>query len=138
MATKRTKSNDTAVAAEIGAGIIAAGAAAAAGYYFYASKNAKRHRQAAAKWAQGLKGDVEKEVKKLKELDRKSVAGIVDAAAKAYAGARNVDPVHLKAAVKELKANWKQIGQKEEAKKPTAKKAPAKAARKPAKKAAKK
>jgi hypothetical protein len=36
----------------------AGAAAAAAGYYFYAHKNAKKNREAAAKWAVDFKDDV--------------------------------------------------------------------------------
>ena len=110
MATrKKEKDNDALIAAEIGAGVIAAGAAAAAGYYFYGAKNAKKHRAATAKWAKSMKEDVTKEAKKLQNLDRKSAAAIVDRAASAYVGMRNVDPDQVKQAAKELKENWKEL-----------------------------
>jgi uncharacterized protein HemX len=72
MATKKTAKKSTKkgqsnamIAAEIGAGVVAAAGAAAAGYYFYGDKKAKKHRQAAAKWAKGMKADVIKEAKKV-------------------------------------------------------------------------
>ena len=129
--------------AELGAGVLAAVAAAgAAGYYFYGAKGAKKHRAAAAKWAKGLKNDVVREAKKLKDLDEKAMAGIVDQAAKAYKGLDDVTPGDLRAAVAELKGNWEKMKKEVRgAKKKTApKKAPAKKAapKKTAKKAAKK
>jgi len=94
-------------AVEIGAGIAAAVAVAgAAGYYFYASTDAKKHRQAASRWATGLKKEVIKQARKLEKLDAKSVARIVDDAAEAYETVRSVKKEDLAAAVRELKANW--------------------------------
>jgi len=136
-----SKNKDAIIAAEIGAGIVAAGAAAAATYYFYGAKDAKKHRAAAAKWAKGMKGDVLKEAKKLKKLDKQSVAAIVDTAAAAYVGARNVDAQELKAAAKELKKNWQELERELGSASTTAKKAAKKSAKKAAtttKKAAKK
>lgn len=127
---------------ELGAGVLAAVAAAgAAGYYFYGAKGAKKHRAAAAKWAKGLKADVVREAKKLKDLDEKAMAAIVDQAAKAYKGLDDVTPGDLRAAVAELKGNWEKMkkevhGKKKAAPKkaPTKKVAPKKAAKKAAKK----
>lgn len=94
----------------IGAGVLAAAAAAgAAGYYFYASKGAKRHRQAAAKWAGGLKRDVVREAKKLKKLDRTKLVRVVDEIAKTYENARGLDKKDLAVAVRELKGNWRHL-----------------------------
>ena len=124
--------------AEIGAGVLAAVAAAgAASYYFYGAKDAKKHRNATAKWAKGLKNDVVREAKKLKDIDEKAMAVIVDQAAKAYKGLDEVTPGDLRAAVNELKGNWESV--KKELKRTVKKAAPKKAApKKVAKKAAKK
>lgn len=129
--------------AEIGAGVIAAVAAAsAAGYYFYGAKDAQKHRNATKKWAKGLKNDVVREAKKLKEIDEKAMAAIVENAAKAYRGLDEVTPGDLRAAVNELKGNWESV--KKELKRTTkkasssAKKAVKKAVPKKMKKAAKK
>lgn len=130
---KKQKPNDALLAAEIGAGVAAAGAAIVAGYYFYGAKDAKKHRAAASKWAKGLKDDVAKGAKKLKRIDQKSVAAVVDAAMAAYASSR-IDPKELKAAARELKSNWRRLGEEVKSK-PAAKKVAKKA---PAKKAAKK
>ncbi len=130
----KKKNNDTALAAGIGAGVLAAGAAAAAGYYFYGTKDAKKHRAAASKWAKGMKTQVEKELKKVQKFDKKVVAAIVDKAAAAYEGVRGVDMQDLKAAANELKKNWEAL-QKDMAK--TVKKAaPKKTVKKAVKKAA--
>lgn len=153
MATKKTakkapakkKGMSTLEKAEVGAGVLAAVAAAgAAGYWFYGAKDAKKHRNATAKWAKNLQKDVVKEAKKLKDLDEKAMAVIVDQAAKAYKGLDDVTPGDLRAAVAELKSNWETVkkGVRRTVKKTTAsaKKTVKKAAPKKAapKKAAKK
>lgn len=97
------------VAAEIGAGIIAAGAAAAAGYYFYGSKQAKNHRKIAAKWANDMKTEVVRKAKKLEKIGAKDFSKIVDMAAATYRGARSVNTADLKRAANELKSNWKMV-----------------------------
>ena len=126
-------SKDTKKAAAVTAGVLAAAAAAGAGYYFYGDKNAKKHRQSATKWAKGMKDDVVKEAKKVKKLDQKSIARIVDRAAAVYEGARSVDRSDLRAAAGELKRNWKEL-QREIM--PEVKKAAQSPAKKTAKKAA--
>lgn len=88
---------------------LAAVGAAAAGYYFYASKDAKRNRARAARWAQKMKRDVLKRANRLDRADAKSIASTIDAAARAYRGARAVRASDLNAAVRELKANWRLI-----------------------------
>ncbi|HEY0979502.1 MAG TPA: hypothetical protein VGE23_01535 [Candidatus Paceibacterota bacterium] len=157
MATKKTgakkasskkapakKGMSTLQKAEVGAAALAAVAAAgAAGYYFYGSKDAKKHRNATAKWAKNLQKDVVREAKKLKDLDEKAMAVIVDQAAKAYKGLDDVTPGDLRAAVAELKGNWEQVKKEMRrtakksasgAKKTVKKAAPKKAAKKAAKK----
>lgn len=128
----KAKTKDTMKKAGIGAGVLAAAGAAAAGYYFYASKNARQHRHAAAKWAKSLKNDVEREAKKLKKLDRRQLVRIVDEAALAYENIRGLDRKDLAQAAEELKRNWQNL----EAEIRTVNRAPRKAAR--PKKAAKK
>jgi hypothetical protein len=109
MASGKKEQGKAAKAAEIGAGVLAAAAAAGAGYYFYGDKNAKKHRAAASKWAKGMKADVLKEAKKLKKIDQKTVATVVDKAAAAYASARSVDKKDVAAAARELKKQWKKV-----------------------------
>lgn len=94
---------------KVGLGVGALAAAAAAGYYFYASKDAAKHRKIASKWAGGLKSDVVREAKKLKNIDRATVAKAVDSATAAYKGVRAVDPKEVMRAAKELKSNWREI-----------------------------
>lgn len=109
-AKKSAKKMSNLQKAEIGAGVLAAVAAAgAASYYFYGAKDAKKHRNATSKWAKGLKNDVVREAKKLKELDEKAMAVIVDQAARAYKGLDDVTPGDLRAAVSELKGNWESV-----------------------------
>lgn len=95
--------------AGVGAGLIGAAAAAAAGYYFYATKDAKKNRKLAAKWATDLKRDVVREAKKLQNVDRAKMLKIVDTAATAYETVRSVDKKDLTGAVKELKKNWQEL-----------------------------
>jgi hypothetical protein len=103
---------------EIGAGLVAAGAAA--GYYFYASKKAKTHRKLAAGWAKSMKNEVVKEAKKLKKMDAREFAAIVDRVATAYQTVRAVDMAEVKRAANELKDNWALV--EKEAKRPAPKK----------------
>ena len=107
-ATKKGQSN-TAIALEVGAGVLAAAAAAGAGYYFYGDKKAKKHRQAASKWAKDMKAKVLKEAKALKKLDQKAIGVIVANTASAYETVRGVDKQDVKRAAAELKKNWKEI-----------------------------
>lgn len=131
MATK--KSTNGKRAAEVGAGLAAAAAAAAAGYYFYGSDKAKQHRAAASKWAKDMKAQVVKETKKVKKIDQKQVAKIVDRAAAAYASARSVNQQDLKAAAAELKKHWRRLSEEVASR---AKRPAQKAAKKSSKKAA--
>jgi predicted RNA methylase len=104
-----SKGMDTTTAVEIGAGVLAAAAAAGAGYYFYGADNAKKHRKSASTWAKGMKNDVVREAKKLKKVDQKAMAAIIDKAAGAYQGVRSVDAADLRAAAQELKKNWREV-----------------------------
>jgi len=107
--TKRGKKGAGKMAVKIGAGLVAAGAAAAAGYYFYGSKNAKKHRKIAAKWATSMKNEVVKEAKRLENASPKAFAAVVDRVAKTYQGARSIKAEDVKRAANELKANWDMI-----------------------------
>lgn len=108
-AVKKTakKGMSTLEAVELGAGVLAAVAAAgAAGYYFYGTKKAPQHREAASKWARGLKRDTLKQVKKLQKLDAKSVAEAIEKASATYRSMEGVSKKDVDAAVEELKKNW--------------------------------
>ena len=89
--------------------IAAVAGAAAAGYYFYGSKDAKTHRKIAAKWAVNMKSDVIKQAKKVKNLDRKTLEGIVVNAQKTYVGLKNMDRKEVERAGRELKSNWQEV-----------------------------
>lgn len=103
------KINKGKIAAEIGAGLVAAGAAAAAGYYYYGSKAAKKHRKIAAKWAGDMKNEVIREAKILKKINPRDFAKVVDTVADTYHGVRSINAADLKRAANELKANWKMV-----------------------------
>lgn len=138
MATKKRNSNAK-IAMEVGAGVLAAAAAAGATYYFYGDTKAKKHRQAASKWAKGMKSEVVREAKKLKRLDQKAMARIVDQAAAVYEGVRSVDRKDLNAAAGELKRNWERVkSEVRGSSRKTAKRTTAKTAVKAVKKATKK
>lgn len=107
MATQKKRGNEK-MAVGIGAAALAA-AAAGAGYYFYASKDAKKHRQVASTWAKGLKREAVKRAKSLKKIDARAIARAVDEAAEIYEGVRGVSAADLRAATRELKANWKKM-----------------------------
>ena len=96
-------------AIEVGAGVAAGAAAIAVGYYFYASKNAKDHRQIAAKWAHKLKKEAVIKLSELNKLDKQSIAKVIDKVAVAYKTASNVKKEDLSQAVSELKANWAEL-----------------------------
>jgi hypothetical protein len=125
MAKNKSKTSPGMVAAEIGAGVLAAAAAAGTGYYyFYASDKAKKHRKIAAKWANDLKREVVREAKAVGAASPKAFATIVDEAAGAYATAKNVRREDVLAAAAELKKNWEILRSEyeraaREAKKPT-------------------
>ncbi|MHB8860603.1 MAG: hypothetical protein ACYC48_02610 [Minisyncoccota bacterium] len=97
------------IALEVGAGLAAAGAAAATGYFFYGSKDAKKNRKIAAKWATDMKKEVLKEAKRLENATPKAFAAMVDSVAKTYQSARSVDAADMKRAAKELKENWEMV-----------------------------
>lgn len=105
----KKKISTGALAAEVGAGLAAA-AAAGAGYYFYASKDAKKNRKVAAKWANSFKKDVLKEARRMgKNLDAKTVANAVDAALATYQTASTISRSDLNRAASELKRNWQLV-----------------------------
>lgn len=96
-------------ARKVGTGIALAGLAAAAGYYFYASKDAKKNRRIASKWAHEMKSEVMAKAQNIKKMDKANVAAAVDNVAKAYRSAKNVDSKELARAAAELKKNWREI-----------------------------
>lgn len=103
----KAKTSGTKTAAGVAA--VAAAGAAAIGYYFYAGKDASKHRKIAVKWARDLKQDVAKEVKKIKQIDKKAVAAVVDGVAKTYHGMRALDRKEVERATRELKNNWEMV-----------------------------
>ena len=97
--------NSKKVAVGVGLGL-AAMAAAGAGFYFYGSKSATANRRKVSKWATDLQKDVLKSAKKLKKLDQRAYATIVDEATKAYKSVKSIDQRDLESAALELKQNW--------------------------------
>jgi len=94
----------------LGLGALAVTAAGvAAGYYFYASKDAKKNRRIAAKWAVDMKDEVVEQAKKAKNINKAQLVKIIDNAAGAYETVRSVDRRDLANAARELKMNWREI-----------------------------
>ncbi len=89
-------------------GVLAAGAVAA-GYYFYKSPDAKKHRRIASRWTGQFKKDVLAAARKTKQIDRKTIDGIIGQAAQAYRGMKQVDRAELERAARELKRNWQNV-----------------------------
>ena len=85
----------------VAVGLGVAAAVASAGYYFFGSKSADKNRKVAVKWAHNLKADVVKGARKLKKLDQKAYATIVDQATKAYSSVKSIHPADLKNAAME-------------------------------------
>lgn len=131
MASKKTKKGN---GSKVGTGLAIGALAMAAGYYFYASKDAKKNRRIAAKWATDMKAEVLEKAENMKSMDKAKIAAAVDTVARAYKSAKNVDGKDLARAAKELKTNWKEIVQELSGPVKTAKKAAKKAARKSSKK----
>ena len=96
------------IALGVGAGIVAAGAAAA-GYYFYGSKDAKKNRRIAAKWASDMKAEILREARAVKNLDRGRILGIVDRVARTYSDVRAIDSRDVRRAVDELREHWEDL-----------------------------
>ncbi|MCE9540945.1 hypothetical protein K8R03_00075 [Candidatus Kaiserbacteria bacterium] len=119
------------------AGALAA-AGALAGYYFYASKDAKKHRKIASKWANDLKKDIVTQTENLKNIDKTRVHAIIEKAAKGYSNMKNLDGTDLSYAVKELKTNWRAIADEVKSATKDAKTSAKKSVKKVAKKVAKK
>ncbi len=103
MAKKSTKRT------AIGAGLAAGAAAAAASYYFYFSKDAKKHRATAARWAGDLKKSAEREIGELKKIDKASVLAAIDKAAKMYQQTKSASKEDVLRAAKELKQHWQEL-----------------------------
>jgi len=56
-----------------------------------------------------MKSDVIKQAKKVKNLDRKTLEGIVVNAQKTYVGLKNMDRKEVERAGRELKSNWQEV-----------------------------
>lgn len=89
--------------------IILAAGAAAAGYYFYGSKQAKQHRQQAAKWAGEFKQEVMKGVNRLPKVDEKAVKALIGSAADSFKHMRSVRKEDVAKAAQELRKNWQRL-----------------------------
>jgi len=87
----------------------ATAAGLAAGYYFYASKGAKKNRRVAAAWAKSLRDEALSQAKKLKNIDRSQVLGVIDTVAAGYENMREIEARDVRSAIKDLKSNWQKL-----------------------------
>lgn len=98
----------TKVAAGIGVGVAAAAAAVAGAYYFYGKHGAKHRRELNQKIA-SAKQEIERQVKKLKIVNRKTYDSIVTKVSRGYEVAKKVDPEELAMLARQLRGHWDEI-----------------------------
>ena len=141
MASNNKKSdNGNATKVSVGVGLTAAAVAAAGAYFLYGSKNAAKNRKTVKSWALKAKAEVLEGLEAAKEMTQEEYEALVDAAAKARTGVKNITKTDLAEFSKEMKENWRAIAKGAHAainakqavkKRVAAKKEPAKAAAKP-------
>jgi hypothetical protein len=116
------------------AGVAALSGAAAAGYYFFMSKHAKQNRRIAARWATSMRGDVLRQAKKLKNVDKRTFLNIVNTAAQTYSAARKLDRREIERAARELRDNWQRVVREAGSRASAAKKSLTTSSKRPARK----
>jgi vacuolar-type H+-ATPase subunit H len=57
----------------------------------------------------GGKADVIKQAKKVQNVDRKAIEGIIMSASKTYMSAKNMDAKEVEKAARELKTHWQEV-----------------------------
>ena len=92
----------------IGAGIVAIGAATGGAYYIL-GPNAKAHQKKAAALLAKIKKEVEREIKKAKEVSVPLYHKAVDAVSETYAKQYKAHEKDIKAFAKKLKSEWKKV-----------------------------
>lgn len=112
MATNNKKNGGGANGAakvSIGVGLTAAAVAAAGAFFLYGSKNAAKNRKAVKSWALKAKAEVLEGLEAAKEMTQEEYEQLVDAAAKARAGIKNITKADLADFTREMKDNWRAI-----------------------------
>jgi hypothetical protein len=105
MAVKK-KTNNTAKAWEIGAGVTAAVLATAAGAYLLSDKKTKAKAKA---WVSKAKTEVAKRAVAAKKIGKAEYGRIVDQMVKRYGSLENITAADVMMAAKELKGEWDHI-----------------------------
>ena len=92
----------------IGVSLGAIAAAVAGAYYFY-GKNSAKHRGQLRTGMVKVKREITRQVKKIKNLDRKTYLAIVDRVAQGYRVLKGVDKNDLSELVAELRDHWESL-----------------------------
>jgi gas vesicle protein len=92
----------------IGAGL-ALTAIAAAAAYFLTGKRGLENREKISAWTLKIKGDVLKEMKEMKDVNKDAYYALVDEVALRYKRVERVGAAELERMTKELKGAWKHI-----------------------------
>ncbi len=80
-------------------------------YYLYGSDRAAQHRKDVSKWMHAAEREIIKEARRLKGLTYtdENIRRLIDAVAKKYEGARNLEPQDVRAFVSAMQENWQQL-----------------------------
>lgn len=103
---KKNKSINRKIVAETAlAAITAAGAA----YWLYGSKDAAKHRKMVSKWSSQVQKEVIAAAKKLKTLNKKTYAELINKAMKHYSKTKGITKKELAVLSRDLKATWNKV-----------------------------
>lgn len=105
--TKRNSGNKKRIVA--GAALATATAAAGAAYWLYGSKDAAKHRKMVGKWSGKAQKEIISAVKKLKKLDKKSYANLVNKVTKRYSSVKGITAKELAVLNQDLKRTWNEL-----------------------------
>ncbi|MEI8339458.1 MAG: hypothetical protein WCF94_02220 [bacterium] len=90
-------------------GLAAVAAAAAGAYFLYGTKEGAKVKKQIKGWTLKAKGEVMEKIEKMKEVTEGGYHAAIDAVAKKYAGAKNIDPEELQKVVADMKSHWKNV-----------------------------
>ncbi len=134
---KKAAPGNKKVAVGIGVGVTAALLSAAGAYFLYGSKNADKNRKKVKSWMLKAKAEVLEGIEAAENMSKEDYERLVDKSVKAYSKLKDASADELFAFGKEMKAHWKNLEKKGEAKVAPAKKVVKKVAKKAAKAAKK-
>ena len=122
--TKRNSGNKKKIVA---GAALATAAAAGAAYWLYGSKDAAEHRKMVGQWSGKAQKEIIAASKKLKKLDKKSYANLVNKVTKRYSSVKGITAKELVVLSRDLKRTWNDLSKSASPKKKAAK--PAKKSR---------